>query len=169
MTIGIKEIRLRVVELGKLISAPQSYLVVPDQPTSDGTPYVEVINDEYHYVSADRGMEISRRVTSDVDQLLYWILKRASSAMASNFEFKNRIENKDTRRIKFSKQIEIIGKLSPSWAHLMSMEIEEILKSAPYDDLSSERVKYCKKLMVAGISNDDAYKKACEKYPLPIV
>lgn len=133
---SINAIKQKIIELGALIDAPIRELILLEKPSGDGTPYIEIINDEYHYVSSERGMEISRRITNEVDELLYWIFKRAASAMASTYEFQNRIENIDSRRINFAKQIEIMEKLNGTWANLMKDEIEKILQSAPYDDLS---------------------------------
>ncbi len=167
MCLNIAEIRDHVSTLGTSISAPISYLNIPDRSVFDGTPYVEIINEEYHYVSAERGMEISRKTTHDVDELLYWIFKRVASAMASTYEFQNRVDGCDSRRKKFAKQIEIMERLHPKWGRLMQGEIEEILKNSPYDDFSDDRVKLCKKLMDKGLSGEQAYEKACEKFPLP--
>jgi hypothetical protein len=57
--------------------------------------------------------------------------------------------------------------MSESWRKKIEQEIDETLQNAPYDDLSDDRVKLCKKLMDKGLSGEQAYEKACEKFPLP--
>lgn len=75
--------------------------------------------------------------------------------MASKFEFNNRFEGQDSRRIIFSKQIELLDLLSSEWAISKIEDHQRILQQHPFDDNSAIRVRYSK---VYG------WDKACEKY-----
>jgi len=63
MTVSIKEIQRRVTGLGGRINAPTSLLVVRSAPVDDGSPYVDTTEAGYDFVSAERGVEFSRRAT----------------------------------------------------------------------------------------------------------
>ncbi|NVJ90940.1 MAG: hypothetical protein HWE34_04750 [Methylocystaceae bacterium] len=166
--LNIIEIRQKVSDLGTRIKAPRIYSAIPDMSSGDGTPHVEIIEDEYHYVTSERGSETSRKVTKEIDQLLFWIFEDIIFSMANSFELKNRIQNKDSRRLYFTKEIELFKQINPKWVERKKKKIESILKSVPYDDDADKRVELCIKLTNSGYSSENAYEKACEKYPLPI-
>jgi hypothetical protein len=99
----------------------------------DGSPHVEV-SDAYYFVVRERGVELSRRRTSDLDELLYWILEGLASSIAWDFELRHRREGKDPRRQGFAKQVELLATLSPDWAERKRAEQAEILKRHPFRD-----------------------------------
>jgi hypothetical protein len=152
---------------GNLIDAPKRLLCIPVRPTGDGTPYVEIKDNKCFYVSSERGIEYFRKEINGLDELLFLIFESVTFSMACDFEANNRIENQDTRRQVFAKQLELLGKLDSRWEKRVKKDIEKILENAPYDDLSSERTNYSISLQKQGLKEEDAYKKACEKYPLP--
>jgi len=131
---SIKEIQEMVTQLGEVIDAPSFLLFVSPEPVGDGTPHLEVVNDKFNYVVTERNVEFSRRATSSVDELLYWIMKGVVSKMAMEFELNNRVVGQDFRRLYFSKMIDLLGRLSPSWRGKVKEEIEEILERSPYVD-----------------------------------
>jgi hypothetical protein len=163
----IDSIRKIVYELGEKINAPLSLLSLPDQARGDGTPHVELKNNKYHYVSSERGTEFSRDETSDLDELLYWIFSNITSSMAYSFELSHRKSNQDSRRLAFAKRLELLETINPEWAGREAKEIEKVLSTNPYDDDIDLRVALCEELTNKGYSPEDAYKKACVKYPLP--
>lgn len=165
--ISIEAIKQKIIELGALIDAPKRKLILLEKPSDDGRYHLEIRNDEYHYISTERGQENDHIVTKDVELVLYKFFKNVASDMASDYEIENRIENIDSRRIKFAKQIEIMEKLNSDWGESMECEIEKILEVAPYDDLAVERVKLYKALKDAGMSAEQADEKVYEKFPLP--
>jgi hypothetical protein len=165
--ISISAIRQKISELGALIDAPNSELVLLEKPSGDGRYHLAIQNNEYHYISTERGQENDHIVTKDADLIMYLFFNDVASNMASSYELKNRVENSDSRRIKFEKQIEIMKNLNESWGEKIKNEIAEILKNSPYDDLSWERVKLCKIFIGKGMSGEQAYIKSCENYPLP--
>ena len=163
----IVEIRERVYELGKNIDAPLDLLNVPDKSAGDGSPHLEVKGDIYHYVASERGNEIFRKETTDSDELLYWIFSDVTTSMAYSYELKHRRPNQDFRRLAFSKRIELLEKLNPKWADREAKEIEKSLMDSPFDDDADLRVALYEDFISKGLSDEDAYKKACLKYPLP--
>lgn len=165
--VDIEYIQNKVLELGKVIAAPASLLVVSDKQISDGVPYIQFLNNQYRFVVSERGVKVSDFVTSSLDELLYFIFSRIASSIGYSYESENRIYDQDYRRISFSRRIELLEMLNKEWAKRESACISTILEEAPYDDDVFKRVELSKLLMTKGLSADQAYSKACEKYPFP--
>ena len=99
----------------------------------DGSPHVEV-RDTYHFVIRERGIELSRRRTSDLEELFYWIMEWLASSMSWDYELRHRRKGEDPRRQGFAKQCELLAALSPEWAERKRAEQAEILDRHPYHD-----------------------------------
>ena len=134
MMISIDEIRRRVSEYGDLIDAPQNLLNILDKPIGDGSPHVEITESLYNYVISERGVEHSRRQTKKIDDLLYWIFSDIASTMAFDYELKNRISEKDFRRLAFEHKLKLLGKLNISWKEREAVKIKLTLEKSPYTD-----------------------------------
>lgn len=134
MNSQLSDIQRKVLEIGGSIDAPRSLLLIHDGPVDDGAPYIEIGKEGFEYISSERGYEIFRRVAPSLDILLYWIFERVTSRLAMEYELKNRIEGQDSRRVYFSRKIELMSVLDPRWAEMLGHDIERILSSAPYVD-----------------------------------
>jgi hypothetical protein len=55
-------------------------------PQHDGGPHVEIIGDKYHYVVTERGSELERKITTDRQELLYWLISGVVFEMVGDFE-----------------------------------------------------------------------------------
>lgn len=100
----------------------------------DGSAFVKIDKQGYHYITEERGVMIEHKITIDYKELLYWLLSDIIFTQASKYELENRIETQDFRRILFSKEIELFRKLNEKWALCKEKEIDEILKENPYVD-----------------------------------
>jgi hypothetical protein len=101
------------------------------KPGHDGSSHLEV-RDAYYLVVTERGLELERRRTEDVDELLYWAIEGLTSSMSLNYELANRREGEDSRRQAFSKQVELLATISPAWAERQRREQAEILSRHPF-------------------------------------
>src|SRR5690349_5872192 len=104
---------------------------LPTEPIGDGTPHVEIVNDDYHFVASERGTEFDRRSTNDPSELLYWIFSGITHSMASSYEVTHRVRGQSFRRLMFSKQLELLQELNPEWAAKRKKEIDAILLKHP--------------------------------------
>jgi hypothetical protein len=103
-------------------------------PTHDGGPHIEQDGNVYSYVITERGEEYERRQTSDVDELLFWLVADVTREVAQKYELQHRLPQRDYRRLMFEKHVELLGNIRPNWARRQRAEYDEILKSHPYDD-----------------------------------
>jgi len=163
---SLDDIKKIVVELALKIHAPTNLLPSYGQQTWDAHPYIEVDNLGFmFYIISERGQEYERKITEIIDDLLYWIFANVTFSMASDFELKNRIEDRDCRRIMFDKQEELLGLLSDNWRQKENAEHKSILKNHPFDDLAGIRATYFGQLRQQGLSETEISKLAYEKYP----
>ena len=102
--------------------------------SDDGTPHVEIIGDEYHFVSTERGLDLFRKSFGSKDEILYEMIALDTFWTGVDFEFKNRIESLDCRRMIFAKQLELLNLIDPEWGRRRAAEIEKTLVENPYSD-----------------------------------
>ena len=129
---SLPAIQERVLALAHLIGAPDSAL-----PTFGGTedgarPHVEV-DDCYHLVVVERGQELERRSTSDLDELLYWVFATVVFSMAVS-ERPGRKPGEDSRRRLFERERALLRALKPDWARRRKAEQAETLAQHPFTD-----------------------------------
>lgn len=163
---SLEELEQIVARLGRLIRAQKSDLPTMGQSTDFAHPSVEVDANGYHYVVVERGREIRRETTNDLDQLLFWVFEDVSFSMAIKHLRTPNGANRDQRRVYFARQVKLLGELKPEWAEAIGRKQAKILEQFPFDDFASTRARYCKQLRDEGLSNEDAWQAACEKYPL---
>ena len=162
--LGLREIKTKVDNLADIINAENMDLPAYGK-TRDVGPHIEVDSLGYHYVLAEKGDELSRETTTEIQELLFLVFDSITSGMSFSYELKNRIQTQDSRRIAFHKKIELLDKLNPEWAKRAKKKIDEILCKYPYDDNAGLRADYCGKLREKGISENIIYRLAYEKYP----
>jgi hypothetical protein len=163
----IAELQQRVRFMASRIGASDRELPIFGSSQYDDGPHVEVSPQGMHYVVFERGQELERITTRDTDELLWHVFKHVTSWLASSFELAHRLPGQDFRRVMFAKQVELLQALSPAWARRESAEHERILANHPFDDRSDDRVRLTVALRGSGLSDDEAWRIACGKYPLP--
>jgi len=95
-----------------------------------GRPHIEV-DTAYHYVTVERGAEIGRKTTSDLDELLYWIFRSITFNMTGTTPG---VEANGHRRILFRRQLEMLASLNPAWVARCRGELLAILAQHPFTD-----------------------------------
>ncbi|MDM5317240.1 Imm63 family immunity protein [Fictibacillus sp. b24] len=95
-------------------------------------PHIEVNESGYHYVVIERGIELKRLTTNDIDELLFAIFNGITYEVALNYEVENRVKNQDSRIISFKKQEELLGVINEKWKMKQELYHREILKRSPY-------------------------------------
>jgi hypothetical protein len=164
----LAEIEKLVRGLAAQIDAPEGTLPTFGYSEDGARPHVEIDSRGFHYVVVERGQEQSRLTTPVQDELLRIVFNSITFSLACSFELRNRIGARDSRRLMFSKQVELLAKLSPSWAAREVGDHIEILRKHPFDDLCGERIALFMDLKRGGrISPDDAWQRACERFPKP--
>ena len=130
--------------MDRILQLKQSFKTVCDKlghewpfytsPRHDGSPHVEVSGEELSYVVTERGSEFVRRTTTSQDDLLYWLASDMVFSLAGHYEFNHREPGRDSRRIMFARELELMGRISPTWRTRKEAEIMSILAQHPYHD-----------------------------------
>lgn len=101
--------------------------------TTDGI-YIFTDNLGYHYAIIERGKISQDNTTYSLFELFYWVYRYLTHTLAFNYEFRHRQSGVDTRRMAFSKQLELLNLIKPSFKKMMEIELAEILEENPYND-----------------------------------
>jgi hypothetical protein len=127
MTSSASEIQRIIWQLGERTFKHKADMMICLAPIGDGTPHLEIHGDEYHYLSSERAFELSRQITRNLDELLYWFFKDKISSMSFKDESRQKLYGQDSRRIVFANRIELLSGINPIWGDRVKSEIAEIL------------------------------------------
>ena len=131
--LSLEAIRQRVHSLVPRLESPPVFQPTFGQSRQDGTPHIEV-GTAYEFLVCERGSEIERRSTENVDELLYWIFENITFSIASQYELDQRRSGEDPRRQLFAKQVSLLSSLSEEWGRRRAREHEQILAEHPFVD-----------------------------------
>lgn len=164
--LSLEDIKRKVDELAAKLNAPSDLLPTYGYSRDFAYPHIEIDSvGLLHFVVVERGQQLERKTTDNLDTLLYWIFSGVTFSMSCTYELEHRIEDKDCRRIMFDKQEELLGTLSDTWRQKENEEHKKILKNYPFDDLAGLRATYRGQLRQQGYTEIDIDKLAYEKYP----
>ncbi len=107
---------------------------IPTRPSHDGAPHIEYSHNAYHFIVTERGQELERRTSAEIDDVLYWLLSGDTFGMACRHELAHRREGIDGRRVIFHRQVALLQQLNPDWAVRKQTEIDAILTQHPFVD-----------------------------------
>jgi hypothetical protein len=96
-------------------------------------PHIEV-HDAYHYVVVERGEELRRDTTSDLNELLYWVFASITSSMSSEYAARRHSPANGYRRAMFRRRLQLLGLLDADWSSRQRAEIVATLAEYPFTD-----------------------------------
>ena len=167
---GLPEIENTVRILAARIGAPDHLLPTFGHSEDGARPHVEVDRAGLlHYAVVERGRDVERQIVAELDELLWHVFKHITFSMACEFELMHRVPLQDGRRLMFAKQVELLRVLSLDWADRQRRDHKKILARHPFDDAADERADLTADLRKAGRSDAEAWREACQRYPLPTI
>jgi len=134
--ITIEKVEFEFNEYCRRINPSFPEIHIQTIPGDDGTSHLEITDDTFHYITTERGLELSRKSTPNKNELLYWLVDELAWGMALTYEFKNRIKGQSFRRLLFAKNIEYLNQANPVWAKRKQKEFDAILTVHPFDDIA---------------------------------
>lgn len=132
--ITIENLQTRYFDMAGLLEAPPKYVKFHQAVQHDGSPHVEIHSDEMAYIHTEKGLQREKKITSDPDELLYWLMSDLTFQMAVDYESENRRPGEDARRKVFKKNLELLGRLNPGWAKRKEDEYSTVLAENPFQD-----------------------------------
>lgn len=130
----LEAIKSEVESLAAKIGASGYVLPTYGRSEDFARPHIEIDSRGYHFVVVERGQELKRITTTDLDQLLRHVFDCVTFELACRYELAHRVEGQDCRRLIWQHQKELLQTLSTRWAALLAQQIEEILRKHPYND-----------------------------------
>ena len=130
----LAEIEVDIHRLAGRIGAPEQALPTYGHTADGARPHIESNAHGYHYVVVERGQELRRDTTNDLDELLYHVFASVSFGLACDYELAHRVAGQDFRRLLFARQLGLLASLSPAWAERKSRAHQQILQQYPFDD-----------------------------------
>lgn len=100
----------------------------------NGAPHVELRDGAFYYIVIERGLELESEVFTSEEELLYRLVYEAAFWMSVAYEFENRIEGQDTRRVMFERWAELMSRVREDWAERIRALIWDILARNPFID-----------------------------------
>src|SRR4051812_25189682 len=95
---ALPEIEAEINRLAAKVGA-SGYVLPTYGRTQDGArPHIEADSCGYHYVVVERGQELRRDTTHDLDELLYHVFESVTFSLACDYERAHRIAGQDFRR-----------------------------------------------------------------------
>lgn len=88
----------------------------------------------YHYVYTEKGNINSHKITDNLFEISYWIYANQAFKISLIYAKNHRKNNQDFRRVLFAKEIELLGLIGENYRKRGEIEVDEILKVAPYND-----------------------------------
>ena len=88
----------------------------------------------YHFCEIERGIVQRNSLTQDLFEITFLTLEDQIFWMSVNYEAKNRIPDQDSRRLMFSKRLQIYSEIGPEYAARAMLEIQKTLEKAPFQD-----------------------------------
>ncbi|MGV3613824.1 MAG: Imm63 family immunity protein [Fimbriimonas sp.] len=131
---SLDEVREEVERLARRIGAERRHLPHFGRSDGWGTPHIEVGGGYYHWVIQERGTEIDRHSTRNLDELLEVIFRSVTATMATTYESQHRVPGQDPRRLLFARQLDLLEQLSPEWRKRQHQLHLNTLMSHPYRD-----------------------------------
>jgi hypothetical protein len=128
---------------------------------------LQIKENGYHLVGQERGVEVRRWITEDLDELLFWIFKDIAFTKAHNYELVHRVGEYDRRIIVFPKEVELLSIINPKWGERAYKMQLKYLEFSPYDCDAQKRNELESEYTKQGMSLQEAREKARIKYPLP--
>lgn len=97
-----------------------------------GTIYID--GNEYNYKIMERGKINKHYKSSNIEDILYPLFESITFNLACKYELDHRKADQDSRRLIWKKQLELLEMINPIYKDKCQVEIEKILKIAPYRD-----------------------------------
>ncbi|HEX8744531.1 MAG TPA: Imm63 family immunity protein [Thermoleophilaceae bacterium] len=124
----LDEARSAIFDLAGVIGASRDELPTFGHSEDMARPHVEKREGKLALVVVERGQEQHRRETEDLDELMYWVFEGVTFSMACEWELRHRVEDQDSRILLFTKQLELLERLSRRWAERYREEKRSLLR-----------------------------------------
>jgi hypothetical protein len=104
---------------------------MPNSPEGD---YCFADADGYHFCTVERGVIQGDSVTKSLFDISFNVIESQVFWVAVEYERKHRINNQDSRRMIFSKELQYLDEIGEDYRKRAEVEINETLRQNPFQD-----------------------------------
>jgi hypothetical protein len=133
-TASLAAIKMEIDRRAAILGASGDPMPTYGHSEDFGRPHIEVDSRGYHYVVEERGNELKRITTPNLNELLYRVFEAVTFSLACRYEVQHRVRGEDCRRQIFRHQVQLLAKLAPEWAERGANHQREILREHPFND-----------------------------------
>ncbi len=126
-------LRVRIEAMAARIGLRPAHLPTYGMSDQSARPAI-LYDDSWHYLIAERGEEYSRETRYRADDLLFFVFRDATAMAAGEHEIAHRQPGRDSRRLRFERQVELLMRLDEAWGRRQRGDIERLLARHPYRD-----------------------------------
>ncbi len=118
------EIKAKVDQLADKIGASQDILPTYGVFSRLGCAQIDVDAWNYHYLLDEGGETRDSFMTKDIDELLCKIFIHVTFELSQMYELSQRVNGQYCREILFQHQLDLLSRLSSTWAERLSQQHE---------------------------------------------
>ncbi|MFF4529674.1 Imm63 family immunity protein [Streptomyces sp. NPDC001407] len=140
MTISLEGVYAAVHSMLSGIEELDGADVVGNGPPDAGYPRAEVRDGVVHWVVRERGKEVERRTTGDLDEFLYWAALHTTRDAASRWELDHRdlLPGCDDTRVGWlARQVRLLRLVRPEWADRFRAQIPQQCPGVRLEDVDA--------------------------------
>jgi hypothetical protein len=151
-----QELKDKLSSYARMLDIPEEVLPEYDTYSYEGTSYIEYKDGLYHLAAMERGQDIIRQTTPDMDQMAFWVFRNISASIAADYASDHSPGDQDPRRFAYEKQKVMLTLLNPGWASKIAQWQAGQLEHYPFDDFYHQRQDYQQEIL----DNGEAEKSA---------
>ena len=129
-----KKVIETIVRLASKIGADPRNLPTFENTQYDGRPNIEFLGQYFQYAIQERNTALKSDLFTDLNGLLYQVFKDITFQMAMDDEVAHRVPGVDSRRLIFTKQLELLKELNSDWSKRVEKEQVDQLSVFPFND-----------------------------------
>ena len=91
-------------------------------------PFIEIWQNGYYYICLERGEEVFRKQTTDLNELIFMVMEDLTFKMAWDWAKLEPKSNSDLRIPAFAKQVELMRTISLDYGNRLNASLQNIVK-----------------------------------------
>lgn len=110
------------------ISSDLHLLPEINNSNSNCEPFIEIWQNAYYYICLERGKDVFRKQTTDLNELIFMVMENLTFKMALDWAKLQPKSNSDLRIPAFAKQVELMKTINLDYGDRLNASLQKIIK-----------------------------------------
>lgn len=121
---------LRQILESNLVKISRDFDLLPEINNSNynAEPFIEIWQNAYYYICLQRGEDVFRKRTTDLNELIFMVMKDLTFEMSWEWVKLQPNLNTDLRIPAFVKQVELMSAINLEYGNRLNIELQKIIK-----------------------------------------